>query len=212
MEQRKARTRAALVAAAQQFVAQGRTAVPIQEITRAADLGTGSFYNHFATKEELFEAAVADALEQHGAFLDAVTTDVEDPAEVFATSFRITGRLHRRTPQLSRVILHSAAELLRSQAGLGPRVRRDIAAAREAGRFAYDDLESVMVLVAGSTLGLAERVLDHPEVDDAALTDAVTEHLLRMLGLPDDEAGQLAHASLDTDAWVEVSVGTAEPG
>ena len=30
------------------------------EITQAADVGMGSFYNHFESKDELFEAAVAD--------------------------------------------------------------------------------------------------------------------------------------------------------
>ena len=32
--------------------------MPILEITQAADVGMGSFYNHFETKEQLFDAAV----------------------------------------------------------------------------------------------------------------------------------------------------------
>jgi hypothetical protein len=31
-----------------------------------ADVGFGPFYNHFSTKSELFEAAVADVLEELG--------------------------------------------------------------------------------------------------------------------------------------------------
>jgi len=34
--------------------------VPVLEITQAADVGMGSFYNHFDSKEQLFEAAVGD--------------------------------------------------------------------------------------------------------------------------------------------------------
>ena len=41
--------------------------VPILEITQAADVGMGSFYNHFDSKEQLFDAAVEDALDAHGA-------------------------------------------------------------------------------------------------------------------------------------------------
>ncbi len=57
LDRRKARTRAALIRAAQTLIAQGRTNAPILEITQAADVGMGSFYNHFDTKERLYEAA-----------------------------------------------------------------------------------------------------------------------------------------------------------
>ena len=62
LQRRKQRTRAALIKAARTLVAQGRLNVPVLEITRLADVGMGSFYNHFRTKEELFEAAVVDVL------------------------------------------------------------------------------------------------------------------------------------------------------
>ena len=45
LDRRKARTRAALIRAAQTLIAEGRTNVPILEITQAADVGMGSFYN-----------------------------------------------------------------------------------------------------------------------------------------------------------------------
>ena len=55
------------------FIASGKLNVPVLEITQAADVGMGSFYNHFDSKEELFEAAVADVLDNHGALLDQLT-------------------------------------------------------------------------------------------------------------------------------------------
>ena len=48
LDRRKARTRAALIRAAQTLIAQGRMNVPILEITQAADVGMGSFYNRSA--------------------------------------------------------------------------------------------------------------------------------------------------------------------
>ena len=39
LDRRKARTRAALIRAAQTLIAEGRTNVPILEITQAADVG-----------------------------------------------------------------------------------------------------------------------------------------------------------------------------
>ena len=75
--------------------------MPVLEITQAADVGMGSFYNHFDGKEQLFEAAVTAALDDFGAVLDSYTAAVTDPAEAFATSFRLSGRLSgcvRRRP------------------------------------------------------------------------------------------------------------------
>src|ERR1700752_674901 len=92
-ERRKMRTRSTLIRAAQTFIAAGKLNVPVLEITQAADVGMGSFYNHFDSKEELFPAAVADVLASHGAFPDQLTESIEDPAETFASSFRLTGRL-----------------------------------------------------------------------------------------------------------------------
>ena len=48
LDRRKARTRSALIAAAREMLASRDPAeVTIQEITEAADVGFGSFYNHF---------------------------------------------------------------------------------------------------------------------------------------------------------------------
>src|SRR6476659_1310134 len=102
LDRRKARTRAALIRAAQTLIAQGRTNASILEITQAADVGMGSFYNHFESKELLYEAAYEAVLDAYGQQLDHVTAGIEDPAEVFASSFRLTGRLHRSAPELSR--------------------------------------------------------------------------------------------------------------
>jgi AcrR family transcriptional regulator len=64
-QRRKLRTRAALIGAAQSFIAAGQLSVPILDITRAADVGMGSFYNHFATK--------------YAVLLDMLTVSIEDP-------------------------------------------------------------------------------------------------------------------------------------
>jgi AcrR family transcriptional regulator len=89
LERRKAHTRSALVRAAQTFIAAGKPHVPILELTQAADVGMGSFYNHFDSREQLIEAAVEDALDRYGALLDELTRGLDDPAHVFAQSFRL---------------------------------------------------------------------------------------------------------------------------
>jgi AcrR family transcriptional regulator len=188
LEQRKQRTRAALVRAAQRFIAEGKVNVPVLEITQAADVGMGSFYKHFESKEQLFEAAVADVLDAHGAVLDRLTASIEDPAETFATSFRLTGRLFRQRPQESEILLANRPALLSSERGLAPRALRDIKAAADAGRFHTDDPELALAMAGGALLGLGELLREDPDRDGASAADTVTENVLRLLGLSADEA------------------------
>jgi AcrR family transcriptional regulator len=94
LDRRKARTRRALLDAARALIVErGTTDMSIQEITERAGVGFGSFYNHFTSKSELFEAAVAEVLEEHGRLLDQMTAGIDDPAEVFAVSLRATAHL-----------------------------------------------------------------------------------------------------------------------
>jgi AcrR family transcriptional regulator len=196
LERRKQRTRAALIQAAQTLIAAGRFNVPVLEITQAADVGMGSFYNHFDTKEELFEAAVAGVLDSHGALLDQLTALIEDPAETVACSFRLTGRYFRHRPQESQILLVSGLNLLSSERGLGARALRDITAAAAAGRFRVEDPKLAMAVVAGALLGLGKLLQDEPERDDAAAADRVTEDLLKLFGLPADEAREICQRPL----------------
>ena len=195
-ERRKQRTRAALIKAAQTFIAVGKVNVPVLEITQAADVGMGSFYNHFDSKEQLFEAAITEVLDAHGALLDEFTASIDDPAETFATSFRLTGRLFRRRPQESQVLLANGRALLNSDRGLAPRARRDVAAAVAAGRFTVEDTELALAVAGGALLGLGNLLSTEPERDDARAADAVTENVLRIFGVSSDEAHALCERSL----------------
>ncbi len=202
LERRKQRTRSALIQAAQAFLAAGKSNVPVLEITQAADVGMGSFYNHFDSKEELFEAAVADALDNHGALLDQLTEPFDDPAETFACSFRLTGRLFRRRPQESRILLVNGLNLMSAERGLGPRALRDIELGAAAGRFTVDDPKLALAVAAGSLLGLGKLLQEEPERDDAAATDRVTEGVLRLFGIPADEAHEICGRPLPDIAGI----------
>lgn len=57
-----ARNRARVLAAAQEAFAAEGIAVPLDEIARRAEVGAGTVYRHFPTKEALFEAVILDRL------------------------------------------------------------------------------------------------------------------------------------------------------
>ncbi|MBX9920720.1 TetR/AcrR family transcriptional regulator [Mycolicibacterium frederiksbergense] len=201
VQRRKQRTRAALISAAQGFIAEGRLSVPVLDITQAADVGMGSFYNYFDSKEELFAAAVAEALEAHGALLDVLTADVEDPAEAFACRFRLTGRLFRRRPQESQILLANGVALLTSDRGLAPRALRDIEAAVGAGRFSVDDPQLALAVAGGAIMGLGALLSSDPDRDDARAADSVTSDVLRLFGMSAADAAEVCARPLpDLDA------------
>ncbi|CCK32585.1 TetR family transcriptional regulator [Streptomyces davaonensis JCM 4913] len=196
MDRRKARTRSALVHAAQRVLAEGRTEVPIQEITELADIGVGSFYNHFDSKDELFRVAVEEALEWWGTLMDRLTADLDDPAVAYAQSFRMTGRLHRRHPELSRLLLRQGLELVRYDRGLAPRALHDIRAAVDAGRFEVEDVDLALAVTAGAVLSLGALLHEQPERDAAASADLVARGLLRQFGIPPEEAERICSLEL----------------
>ncbi len=203
LDRRKARTRQALVDAAVRLIAEGRgERASIQEITEAADIGFGSFYNHFESKDELFRTASEEILERWGQMIDRACAGIDDRAEVFATSFRISGRLGWTHPDLAGFITGAGRELLDIPRGLAPRALRDIKLGQAAGRFTVPHADVALSTVAGGLLGLL-RVHQHdPEQIDESAVDQLAEAILRMLGIPAREAKRIAARELpDTGAW-----------
>jgi len=194
---RRARTRAALVSAAQRLLAEGRVEVSIQEITDTAGVGFGSFYNHFDDKGGLWEAAVAETLRAHGDIVEALTRGIDDPAEVFCVGLRLTGRLQRSSPQLARVLLHTGMPaLMADEGGLVDHARRDLTTAIDSGRFDITDVDLALHITAGSLLGLITLLDAHPDLDAGPLADQYAVRILRGFGLSKSEAARLASRPL----------------
>jgi len=198
-DRRRQRTRQALVDAALVFLSEGRTNVSIQEITDAADVGFGSFYNHFESKDELFEAALVQVLQSYVEVRDTVAAGLEDPAEIFTVSYRMTGRLAHSHPELARVLLNTGTKALVHEAGLAPRARADIAAAVEAGRFHVEDVELAFMAAGSAMLGLMQLLESTPDADAGALTDHMTVLVLRMLGVSKRDATRLCQRPLPVE-------------
>jgi AcrR family transcriptional regulator len=184
LDRRKARTRRALLQAARRILAERGTAdVSIQEITDTADVGFGSFYNHFESKTELFETAVREVLDEYGDALDLACAELTDPAEIYAVGVRMTSRLALTHPAVAQVLLQVGPSYASEDQGLAPRAMRDIQRAIDAGRFTLDDARLGLICTAGCILAFLQTALDHPGELDESDADQVAEMLLRMLGM-----------------------------
>jgi AcrR family transcriptional regulator len=186
------------VAAGRQLLASRDPAeVSIQEITDTADVGFGSFYNHFESKADLFDAALDEVLEEHGALFDALTADMDDPAEVYASSVRMTVRMAKTHPQIAKIIQRTGLQYLTAPHGLAPRALRDLKRARDAGRFQIGDLKVALASSGGAVLGVLVLATTGPKpkaIDAAA--DELAAYLLRMFGVPGDDAREIARRPL----------------
>ena len=203
LDRRKARTRQALIDAAVRLIAEGRgDRASIAEITEEADIGFGSFYNHFDSKEQLFQTASEEVLERWGQMIDRATAALTDPAERFAVGTRISGRLGWTHPDIAGFLTGAGLGVLDIPTGLAPRALRDIEAGQAAGRFTVPGAEIALSAMAGGLLGLLRMCQRHPERVTDATVDQLAEAELRLLGVPADEAARLVTLPLpDTGAW-----------
>jgi len=122
-KERAAETEAALKAAAKRvFATRGYLNTKITDITAEAGRAAGSFYNHFPSKEALIEAVLADTIAAQGAEIDALTAQLDDPAEIISAAHRSFVRRARDDPDwgwllvrldVSHNILHAALGPLR---------------------------------------------------------------------------------------------------
>jgi AcrR family transcriptional regulator len=203
LDRRKARTRKALIDAAARLIAEGRgDRATIQEITETADIGFGSFYNHFESKEHLLQTAAEEALERWGQMLDEACAGIDDPAEVFAVSLRISGRLGWTHPDLARFLTGLGLDALETPRGLAPRALRDIKNGQASGRFTIPDADIALGAVGGGLLGLLRARQRHPRRINETAADHLAEAVLRMLGVPAAEAKKIATSDLPAiGAW-----------
>ena len=196
LDRRKAHTRQALIDAAVRLIAEGRgERASIQEITEEADIGFGSFYNHFESKGQLFQAASEQVLERWGQMADHASAGIADPAERLAVGLRLSGRLGWSHPDIARFLTGAGLGALDTPSGLAPRALRDIRAGQVASRFTFPDADIALSAVAGGLLGLLGVHQRHPGRIDEATVDRLSEALLRLLGLPGPEAARLVAMS-----------------
>ncbi|MFK0151735.1 TetR/AcrR family transcriptional regulator [Streptomyces sp. NPDC090499] len=196
-ERRRAETRQALVRAARRILAEtGDTGASIQAIAEQADVGFGSFYNHFGSKAELFEAAVVDALEEFGQAFDERLAGIDDPAELVAAGFRLSARMADSHPELMQVLRRRGLGHIHAENGLTRRALRDVEAGTAAGRFTAVDPAVALCALGGSLLSLVELRFARPEADGDEAAASLAEMVLRMLGVPPDDAREVARRPL----------------
>jgi AcrR family transcriptional regulator len=194
-DRRREQTRRRLVEAARiLFSGRGPDAVPISDITEHADVGFGTFYNHFQTKQEIVDAVAELSLDDMGELIDRTTAGLGDPAAVLAAALRAIVRRVHQEPVWGRSIIQVFSHSHQAAAPLAERARRDLQRGMDEGRFARIPMDELLAAIGGAMNGVNLNVAQGLLPPEAG--DVLAELVLRMLGIEPQEAAAIARAPL----------------
>lgn len=189
---RQARNRSALIAAARRIMSEkGIDAATMAEIAELADVGAGTVYNYFKSKEDLAVAVLEDLMLDLALKIEKVTDTFDDPGQVYAFGVRTV--IDTATSDLRWRQLLNRSEVMANAMfrQMGPFAIRDLENATRAGRFKVDDGALTWKMATHSIVGVALSVTagELP----ATVIDNCVVRLLCMTGIGRDDAVELSN-------------------
>jgi len=199
-----------LIDAARRVMARkGIEAATINEITEEADVGFGSFYNYFKTKEELARAVfVAQNLEL-GEQFDLLNLNVHDPRQKLSHNILRGAEKAREDPVFGWFQLHAITALQDVRSAFWGRMMTNLELGLKEGKYTFRDIKITGNTVFGAIFALHRAILEG-HADEAAERQVV-ELVMRMLGVPLDEAAALAREALPEKSGALAVVGRSSP-
>lgn len=178
-ERRKVRTRHELLAAAVRVLARkGFHDTKIADIAAEADVGVGTFYLHFDTKDALFDALVDDTIHRLKAAVDEAQRTSPDAVTRMRRSNEAFCRFASENREVFRIAFgHAAAYhdvIQRAQDLFAADIEENIRAGVASGAFAPVPTD----VAAQAMVGMATQVLSwwttHESIPIARLQEAMT--------------------------------------
>ena len=216
---RRRATRARLLNAAFDIMSEvGVDAAKIKDITDRADVGFGTFYNYFETKDELANQTLDCVIDDFGRRNILATKGLrsKDPALVMPVSMRLVMREAARTPMWQWWALRPDLLVDRMRDGFGPFGRRDMQDAIQRGIFHISELEidQAWALACWMMVGGIHDIVvgDRPLESDIF----VVQSIVRMMGVDLGTATRISATSLPKysrpaiDWTFELSTATGE--
>jgi AcrR family transcriptional regulator len=177
------RNRARVLEAAEAVFAARGTTASTEEVAREADVGIGTVFRHFPTKEALLEAVFVARLRRLAAEAEALAS-AADPGEAFFTFFgHVVGHAATKNT-FGDALAEAGIDMRETTATVGKDLKRVLAAllarAQEAGAVRRDvGLPEVMTLLVG-----ASRAAEHAAGDGAVRDRALAVVIDGLRGRP----------------------------
>jgi AcrR family transcriptional regulator len=188
---RQERNREALVQAGYRVMSEkGIDAATMQEIAERADVGAGTVYSYFKSKDELAVSVIERVMHNLAVRIEEVTNKFADPAQVYAFGVRTV--IEAATADLRwRQLLNRPEVIAEAMFRChGPFAIRDLENAARAGRFSLTDARLTFKLACYAIVGVSVAIAQG-EMPASAIEPAVVR-MLCMAGLTEAEAVELA--------------------
>jgi AcrR family transcriptional regulator len=207
-ERKRAENRARLIeAAVAVMLRDGYDRATIAEIAREADLGFGTFYSHFESKDAAFQAAIEEVGAVRLHLLEGALEGIDSVLERVATTCALFVQLAGRYPQATRFLLDARrrAENPGQDAAVHP-FGDLVEEGCKSGELELPAPQATVAATAGAMFGLIHEMLEQRLQPDAAAL-AAADVSLRLLGLPPHEAHEVARRVFDNvDAHLRVEL------
>ncbi len=164
---------------------RGLEGLVIQDITAAADVGYGSFYNHFLSKDAIVGATIDAArlhLKQMYERLDGLTAD---RAEAFAIDLRMWLHLSKADKIWGWFMIRTVLSGEELRSSVGGVLKRALQAGVKDGAFAPEDIDMAHEIVGGLLLLGTLKLVSADVADDYG--DKIVGTALKTLGVPKDK-------------------------
>ena len=194
---RSGSARERLIRAAQEVLGTIGPSASIHLIAEHAEVGVGTVYRQFGSKEGLLEVASRAALLDFEAWMYRnYTSEIEDPLEFFSTSMRIYLRMPITHPVNARVLIQPETVLLSDSPNYPKAAWAALEACMAAGRVSCPDPHLRLTLVQNITRGMLLLGVAKGGTLDTTLLDDAAEECLMLIGARRADARRLAHLPL----------------
>lgn len=190
-ERRKADTRQKLIDAAQVVMGRkGVDAATIADITAEADVGFGSFYNHFPSKEEIAGVVFAQRARALADELESVFERIADPNVAASILQRWFIEIGRRDPVWGWFLIHADAALPIVEQTFHARICKDLERLVRLSGTPIACIETAASVTLAAIMATMRKALEGTLEPQGP--SRLVEALLRMYGLPHLEAHRIA--------------------
>ena len=185
------RKREALVLAGYKVMSQrGIDQATMQEIAELADVGAGTVYSYFKSKDDLAIAVMERLMYDLALRIEAVTNSFTDPAQVYAFGVRTVIETATTDHRWKQLLYRSEVIADAMHRRMGPFAIRDLENATKAGRFKVKDASLTFKMAAHAIVGACLSITQGEFSSDS--TEEVIVRTLCMAGVDEAEAIDLA--------------------
>lgn len=190
------RTRQKLLDAAYHVMSRvGVDATTINQVTEEADVGFGSFYNYFSSKEEIARTVIHQQLADLSDRMDEMNAGIEDPSVRLARNIRRILLRTRKDPVWGWFFVHAEYALQELRNVFWDSHQRNLLQGLEQGCYSFRASTTTVANITFAATVSIQRAILEGRATPTAETETV-ELLMALLGVPGDRARELANQTL----------------